>query len=116
MEDAVDHVPSVEADGRAAQGVGEGACDNRPRSSRLYDRLARAHSTRDGLRERAVPSPAEIRIKQAPGPVRTNAVPADCVWFPPARRCSAVFASRAVAPDVTTRSPNRHQSPQDLTY
>lgn len=63
MEDVVDHALSVEADGSAAQRDGEDACDNWPRLSRLYDRLARAHLARDRLHERAMPSPTEIRIK-----------------------------------------------------
>ncbi|MEU1194532.1 hypothetical protein [Streptomyces sp. NPDC005859] len=63
MEDVVDHALSVEADGSAAQGDGEDACDNWPRLSRLCDRLTRAHLARDSLHERAMPSPTEIRIK-----------------------------------------------------
>jgi hypothetical protein len=63
MEDVVDHALSVEADGSAAQGDGEDACDNWPRLSRLCDRLTRAHLARARLHERAMPSPTEIRIK-----------------------------------------------------
>ncbi|MFD0029719.1 hypothetical protein ACWGDS_03175 [Streptomyces sp. NPDC055059] len=63
MEDVVDHALSVEADGPAARGDGEGACDNWPRLSRLCDRLTRAHLARDRLHERAMPSPTEIQIK-----------------------------------------------------
>ncbi|MFD9659969.1 transposase [Streptomyces mirabilis] len=63
MEDVVDHALSVEADGSAAQGDGEDACDNWPRLSRLCDRLTRAYLARDRLHERAMPSPTEIRIK-----------------------------------------------------
>ncbi|MET7898890.1 hypothetical protein ABZT30_48665, partial [Streptomyces mirabilis] len=63
MEDVVDHALSVEANGSAAQGDGEDACDNWPRLSRLCDRLTRAHLARDTLHERAMPSPTEIRIK-----------------------------------------------------